>query len=322
MRRFVLSSLLALGTVPIATGCILDLGGNPAGQGPAPIATQTSSSDGGAPIPVTSDAGDAASLGGCGTDQPIADFQGGTACWQVGHQNVDVSARDAQEDGILYRSSPTAGTRYYVEVVTQSNGTESGGVELESTTEPADGGTAAAASPPATIAYLYDPTAQTLTWKHYHADGTVFTAVADQGGPSDQSFFAELASTNALDGLVLLSQARQMAASYGRVTIHVIGVDDLILLGIGALIGAATAYVMCENADWGAPAPSGMVCGSTQWVDPSTFTPGAYPNCVPSGNISSWEAYWHDGELKLCCDGKPRPCQTSKGVEPCHVSCP
>jgi hypothetical protein len=256
----------------------------------------------------------------CGNDNTLADLQGGVACWRIGHEVIDANMHRAQQDGLLYRADSAGGSHYHVEVVTEANGTESGAVERSDSTEPADAGGDAGVARNATVAYWYDANAHALTWKHYRADGTVFAAIADRGGPSDKSFFEELAASGELDDLVLLSQARVLAGSYGQQTLGhlVIGADDLILVGIGFVVGFVASYVMCEDADW-AP-PSGMRCDYTVWVDPATYVPS--PDCVPSGNVGGWEAYWHDGELKLCCDAKPRECETSKGVEPCHIRCP
>jgi hypothetical protein len=325
MRRFVLASLVSLAILPIAVGCTHSVGGAPSGEDagsqPAPTSNEAGAGDGGVDAPgsdaVTTDGGSGT---GCGTDNPVTDFQGGTACWRIHHQEIDAGMQRAQQDGVLYRSNPGVGSRYHVEVVTEADGTESGAVEPENSVEAADAGSDAGTPRPTTVAYFYDATAHTLTWKHYRADGTIFSAVADSGGPSDQGFFGELASTGDLDGIVMLSQARLLAGSYGQQTRGhlVIGADDIIVAGVGFLLGVAVSYIMCENAEW-AP-PSGMTCGYTMWVDPATYVPSS--DCVPSGNVGSWEAYWHDGELKLCCDVGPRQCETSKGTEPCHVRCP
>jgi hypothetical protein len=326
MRRFVLAAVASLTLLPVAAGCSQSVGAAPSGDdaGPAPTTGEAGagSGDGGAAPTPDATPPDAGSGTGCGSDNPIGDLQGGTACWRIGHEAIDPTMRRAQQGGFLYRSDPNVRAHYHVEVVTEADGTESGAVQPATSFEPADAGagTDAGVSRPSTVAYLYDAKAHTLTWKHYRSDGTVFSALADQGGASDKGFFEELSATGDLDDLVLLSQARVLAGSYGVQTLGhlVIGADDLILLGIGALVGFAISYVMCEDADW--TPPSGMTCAYTEWVDPSTYVPGG--NCIPSGNVGSWEAYWHDGELKLCCDVGPHECKTSKGVEPCHVRCP
>jgi hypothetical protein len=261
----------------------------------------------------------------CGADQVVPDYQGGTACWQTSGKTADVAGQRAYEDGFLYRSGSSAGARYHLEVVTTAEGKESG--EVESVLTEGAPGSSAPTQRRTAVAYVYDPATGIIEWQHHHADGTVFSSNADSGGAADRAFFAELVATEAddLDKLLVLRQTRLLASDYGRTTLpsHVIGWDDIILLGIGALIGGATAYYMCENADWFAP-ENGFVCGSTKWVKASDFDPSE--GCKPAdwSGLSNWTLTWHNPEVELylCCDPKERECKTYKGVEPCHTHCP